>query len=204
MGWSTSGFVCSQWVAVGLQQRGLDDAVDRDEQLHRALGAQRLLQPGFQRGVGRHVEVVRRVAQLGDPLLQPLRVLRVQPDVQAEGVLHLPLGRRGELRQEQVRQPRLDPVVALQPADVLLDAETGLAHLGRGADAAQLGRPERGWLGVAGVWCFPLCLPFRSNLESWLPLVEPPGGVTLFATRILMQFGRMRKQNSRQDFSRPR
>ena len=80
------------------QERRAQHAVDACHELCRILRAQQLLERGAQPLVRHVVEVERRLAHLGHASTQRAAVFRVEPQVQPERALDLPLGRRRQMR----------------------------------------------------------------------------------------------------------
>ena len=120
-----------------VEERGAHDGVDARHELGRALGAQELLERRLQPLVGRRVELQRRLAHLGDACAQRGTVFAVEPEVQAERALDLPLRRRREMRGGRLVEPARDVVVVLEPLDRRLDTQPGLRRALVGADAGE-------------------------------------------------------------------
>ena len=117
----------------GVPSRG----VGACEELDGRAGADDLLECGLEPLIGDGVETERRLAHLRDARLQRGRVLGVEPDVQAEPALHLPLGRRCQVGRADVVQPFQDVVAALQPDDGLLDLQSRAGRRRVTADAGE-------------------------------------------------------------------
>ena len=138
----------------GRHELGPQHRVDAAQQLRRTVRPQCLLHHGLEPRVRRLVEVQRRIAQLGDPSPERGRVLGVEPEVQAERALHLPLGRAGEVRGGDVRQPPVHVGEALQADDRHVDRDPRLGGAGVRADAGQGRQPRVGGIEWHGLGSF--------------------------------------------------
>ena len=136
VGWSASGLCRSRNDPIASRRLGFR-TVDTGEKLRVRAGADELVEERLERGVVRAVEIVRRLAQLGNALSKPAAVLRVLPDVKRESAFGFPLRNGIHVRAEREQRPMLDPGEAAQHPHGVVDRGAGTSGVVVCADACE-------------------------------------------------------------------
>ncbi len=83
--------------AVGSRQRRVSDAVESREQLDRVAGTEQLLEKCIECRIRCRIQTRCGIAHLGDARPKGVGMADVEPLMECEAALHLPLGRGGEV-----------------------------------------------------------------------------------------------------------
>jgi hypothetical protein len=127
---------------VGPRDRRKRHAVETRDKLDLVTGAKNLADKRVECRVGCRIQRRYRVPHFADTPPQRIDAEDALPLMQRERTLELPCRRRREMRQHRRHQPSLDPVVAQQPAHVLLDRVADARGLSVGRDAGELGNGD--------------------------------------------------------------
>jgi hypothetical protein len=136
VGWSKRRFMDARCARTAARSAGRRTP-DACHELCRVLRAQQLLGRGAQPLVRHVVEVERRLAHLGHTSTQSAAVFRIEPQVQSERALDLPLGHRRQIRGGRLVKAPGDVVVALEQRHRVLDAEPRSRYAFVRTDAGQ-------------------------------------------------------------------